>query len=339
MVTPFDADGRLDLKRAEELAVHLVELGNDGLVVSGTTGESPTTTDAEKDELLRAVVGAVGDRASIVAGAGTYDTAHSIELARAAERAGADGLLAVTPYYSRPPQAGVIAHFTAIADATGLPVMLYDIPPRSVVALERDTLRRLAAHPRIVAVKDARGQLDVGIEMAATTSLAYYSGDDPVNLPWLAVGGAGFVSVTGHLVADRLRAMVDAFDAGEHDRAAAVNASMLPLLRAMGRVGGAIFVKTALRLRGLDVGDPRLPLVPASQQDAAAIAGDLADAGLPVDPPPAAAPPADPAAPPADPAAPPAAVVGAPAVGPSGGLGPPLLGRDARPVATRSSHD
>ena len=162
MVTPFTAEGAVDLKRAQELAVHLVDLGNDGLVVNGTTGESPTTSDAEKTDVVRAVVEAVGDRATVVAGAGTYDTAHSVELARRAEQAGAHGLLVVTPYYSRPTQAGLFAHFTTVADATELPVMLYDIPPRSIVPIEVDTLRRLAEHPRILAVKDAKGDLLAG---------------------------------------------------------------------------------------------------------------------------------------------------------------------------------
>src|SRR5215213_10278955 len=165
MVTPFDAEGGLDLAKAEELASHLVDLGNDGLVVNGTTGEGPTTSDQEKSDLVRAVVGAVGDRATVVAGAGTYDTAHSVRLARAAEKAGAHGLLVVTPYYSRPPQSGLLLHFTAVADATDLPVMLYDIPPRSIVPIEGDTLRRLAEHPRIVAVKDARGDFRVATEI------------------------------------------------------------------------------------------------------------------------------------------------------------------------------
>ena len=192
MVTPFAADGELDLDTAGKLAHQLVERGCDGLVINGTTGESPTTTDAEKADLVRAVVQAVGDRAAVVAGAGTYDTAHSVELARQSARAGAHGLLVVTPYYSRPPQAGLIAHFTAVADATDLPVMLYDIPPRSVVPIERNSLYRLAQHPRIVAVKDAKGDLVVGAEMIANTDLAYYCGDDGLNLPWLSVGAVGF---------------------------------------------------------------------------------------------------------------------------------------------------
>jgi 4-hydroxy-tetrahydrodipicolinate synthase len=282
MVTPFDAEGALDLKRTEELAAHLVELGNDGLVVNGTTGEGPTTSDEEKAEVVRAVVAAVGDRATVVAGAGTYDTAHSVRLARAAEKAGAQGLLVVTPYYSRPPQAGLLQHFTAVADATELPVMLYDIPPRSVVPIALETLQRLAEHPRIVAVKDARGDLPHGVQVLASTPLAYYCGDDPVNLPWLAVGAVGVVSVTGHVVADRLRAMMDAFDAGEHERARALNASMIPVSRAMERVGGVVFAKTALQLSGLDVGEPRLPLPPADDAQVRAIAADLAAAGLPI---------------------------------------------------------
>jgi 4-hydroxy-tetrahydrodipicolinate synthase len=284
MVTPFDAEGRLDLNKAEALASHLLDLGNDGLVVNGTTGEGPTTSDREKSDLVRAVVSAVGGRATVVAGAGTYDTAHSIELARAAEKAGAHGLLVVTPYYSRPPQSGLLLHFTAIADATELPVMLYDIPPRSVIPIEMETLQRLSEHPRILAVKDARNDLRVGTEVIATTSLAYYSGDDPVNLPWLSVGAVGFVSVIGHLVADRLRELLDAFEAGEVDRARAVNASCLPITRAMGRVGGAVFSKVGLQLRGIDVGNPRLPLPPATDEQVEAVAADLRAAGVPLGP-------------------------------------------------------
>jgi 4-hydroxy-tetrahydrodipicolinate synthase len=282
MVTPFDAGGRLDLSRAEELATHLVDLGNDGLVVNGTTGEGPTTSDTEKAELVRAVVGAVGGRATVVAGAGTYDTAHSVHLAQDAEKAGAHGLLVVTPYYSRPPQAGLLEHFAAVADATALPVMLYDIPPRSVVPIEADTLRRLAEHPRIVAVKDARGDFKVATEIIATTELVYYCGDDPVNLPFLSVGAVGFVSVIGHVVADRLRVLVDAYEAGDVARARTVHAATFPVIRAMGRCGGVIFAKAALRLRGVEVGDPRLPLVPATVEQVTAIADDLAEAGVPL---------------------------------------------------------
>ena len=282
MVTPFDASGKLDLDAAQRLAAHLVDLGNDGLVVSGTTGESPTTSDTEKADLVRAVVDAVGDRATVVASVGTYDTAHSVHLASEAEQAGAHGLLVVTPYYSRPPQAGLVAHFTAIANASGLPNMLYDIPPRSVVPIEVDTLRRLAEHPRIVAVKDAKGDLLAGSQVIANTDLAYYSGDDALNLPWLSVGAVGFVSVIGHVVAGRLRRMLETYENGDVVTARTVHRGLLPVYRAQGRVGGVIFVKAALRLRGYDAGDPRLPLPPATPEQVQLIASDLSDAGVPL---------------------------------------------------------
>jgi 4-hydroxy-tetrahydrodipicolinate synthase len=280
MVTPFTAHGELDLDTAGKLAHQLVERGSDGLVVNGTTGESPTTTDNEKAELVRVVVQAVGDRAAVVAGVGTYDTAHSVELARQAAQAGAHGALVVTPYYSRPPQKGLVAHFTAIADATDLPVMLYDIPPRSVVPIARETLYRLAEHPRIVAVKDAKGDLGEGAEMIARTDLAYYCGDDALNLPWLSVGAVGLVSVIGNIVADRLRAMITAFDAGEVRTAREIHVSTLSLIRAFRMAGGVTFSKAALRLTGLGVGDPRLPQVAADPDQVAAIVAALAEAGV-----------------------------------------------------------
>jgi 4-hydroxy-tetrahydrodipicolinate synthase len=282
MVTPFTADGSLDLDTAQRLASRLVDDGCDGLVVNGTTGESPTTTDAEKADLVRAVADAVGERATVVAGASTYDTAHSVHLARAAEKAGAHGLLLVTPYYSRPSQAGLIAHFGSIADAVELPVMLYDIPPRSVVPIEPATLRRLAEHPRIVAVKDAKGDLLAGSEVLSTTDLVYYCGDDALNLPWLSVGAVGFVSVIGHLIAGRLRTMAEAFRTGDIATAQKVHIGQLPLLRAFASVGGVAFAKAALRLCGLDVGAPRLPLVAPSAEQLAAIASELASTGLEV---------------------------------------------------------
>ena len=283
MITPFDRDGGLDLDKAQELANRLVDLGHDGLVVNGTTGESPTTTESEKVDLVRAVVDAVGDRATVVSGAGSYDTAHSVRQVQLIEKAGAHGVLTVTPYYSRPPQAGVYAHFIAVADATGLPVMLYDIPPRTIVPIEVDTLRRLAEHPRIVAVKDAKGDLLAGSEVLSSTDLAYYSGDDPLNLPWLTLGAAGMVSVIGHVVGDRLRAMVDAVEADDLAAARAVHMELLPLHRAMSSIGGGvIFAKTALRLTGLDVGDPRLPLPAATTDQTAELADVLRGVGLEV---------------------------------------------------------
>jgi 4-hydroxy-tetrahydrodipicolinate synthase len=280
MVTPFAADGGLDRDTAGKLAHQLVERGCDGLVVNGTTGESPTTTDLEKAELVATVVQAVGDRAAVVAGVGTYDTAHSVQLARQAQRAGAHGLLVVTPYYSRPPQAGLLAHFTAVADATALPVMLYNIPPRSVVPIARETLYQLAGHPRIVAVKDATGDLGAGAEIIANTDLAYYCGDDALNLPWLSVGAVGFVSVIGNVVPDRLRSMMTAFDAGTVSVARQVHASTFSLIRAFCRAGGVAFGKAALRLTGIDVGEPRLPLLPAEPDQVTAIASALAEVGI-----------------------------------------------------------
>jgi 4-hydroxy-tetrahydrodipicolinate synthase len=280
MVTPFSASGELDLDAAGKLAYQLVERGCDGLVVNGTTGESPTTTDAEKAALVRAVVQAVGDRAAVVAGAGTYDTAHSVELARQAAQAGAHGLLVVTPYYSRPPQIGLVAHFTAVADSTDLPVMLYDIPSRSVVPIVRETLYRLAEHPRIVAVKDATGDLGQGAESIVNTGLAYYSGDDALNLPWLSVGAVGFVSVIGNVVPDRLRAMITAFDAGEVSTAQQIHASTLSLIRTFTMIGGVSFGKAALRLMGLDVGDPRLPQIAADPGQVTAIVSALGEVGV-----------------------------------------------------------
>ncbi|MDT7545675.1 MAG: 4-hydroxy-tetrahydrodipicolinate synthase [Actinomycetota bacterium] len=281
MVTPFKADGSLDPDRAAALAERLVDLGNEGLVISGTTGESPTTTDAEKDALLRAVVEAVGDRAHVVAGVGTYDTAHTVESARAAEKAGAAGLLVVTPYYSRPPQEGLLAHFTAVADATELPVMLYDIPVRAGVAIATETLLRLAEHPRIVANKDAKGDVFAAQQVMAGSDLAFYSGDDALNLPLLAVGAVGFVSVTGHLIADRHAAMIEAFGAGEVGKAREINDGSLPVtIGVMTRTQGAIMVKAALSLLGFPVGPLRLPLVEATAEQVEVLRTDLVAGGL-----------------------------------------------------------
>lgn len=280
MVTPFAADGSLDTAAAAKLAKHLVDGGCDGLVLSGTTGESPTTSDDEKRELLRVVLEAVGDRARIVAGAGTYDTAHSVRLAKACAAEGAHGLLVVTPYYSKPPQAGLIAHFTAVADATDLPVLLYDIPPRSVVPIEPDTLQALARHPNIVGVKDAKADLHSGGQIMAETGLAYYSGDDALNLPWLAMGATGFISVIGHLAAGQLRELLSAFNSGDVSTARKINGSVAPLCNAMSRLGGVTMSKAGLRLQGIDVGDPRLPQMPATPVQVEALAADMRAASV-----------------------------------------------------------
>jgi 4-hydroxy-tetrahydrodipicolinate synthase len=280
MVTPFGADGSLDVAATKRLATHLVDSGCDGLVISGTTGESPTTSDDEKIALLRAVLDAVGDRARVIAGASTYDTAHSVKLAKACEAEGAHGLLAVTPYYSRPPQAGLLAHFTAIADAVSLPVLLYDIPPRSVVAIEFDTIRALAAHPNIVGVKDAKGDLHGGGQIIASTGLAYYSGDDPLNLPWLAMGATGFISVISHLAAGQLRELLSAFASGDVATARKIDMSLAPLCAALQTLGGVTMVKAGLKLQGIDVGEPRLPQVPATPAQIEALAADMRAASV-----------------------------------------------------------
>ncbi|MFJ8436928.1 4-hydroxy-tetrahydrodipicolinate synthase [Kitasatospora sp. NPDC094019] len=280
MVTPFTADGGLDLDGAQRLAAHLVDSGNDGLVVNGTTGESPTTSDAEKAQLVRAVVEAVGDRAHVVAGVGTNDTHHSVDLARQAAAAGAHGLLSVTPYYSKPPQEGLYQHTVRIADATELPVMLYDIPGRSGVALSHETLVRLGEHPRIVANKDAKGDLGAASWAIARSGLAWYSGDDILNLPLLSVGAAGVVSVVGHVVAGELRAMVEAHLAGDVAKATAVHQRLLPVFTGIFRTQGVILTKAALDLLGLPAGPLRLPLIGATPEEIAQLKKDLAAGGV-----------------------------------------------------------
>ena len=280
MVTPFGPDGSLDLVGAKKVAKYLVDSGCDGLVVSGTTGESPTTTDDEKIALLEAVLEEVGDRARIIAGAGSYDTAHSVHLAKASAAAGAHGLLVVTPYYSKPPQSGLVAHFSAVADATELPNVLYDIPPRSAVAIEWDTIRALAPHPNIVAVKDAKGDLNGGAAIMAETGLAYYSGDDTLNLPWLAMGAIGFVSVWGHVAAGQLRNMLSAFNSGDIATARKIHVGLNPLGDAQNRLGGVTMSKEGLRLLGIEVGNPRLPQVPATPDQLTALAADLRAASV-----------------------------------------------------------
>ena len=282
MVTPFTEDGSVDLAGAQELAAHLVDRqSHDGLVVLGTTGEAPTVSDAEQRTLLEAVLDAVGDRAVVIAGVGTNDTAHSIENARSAERLGVHGLLVVTPYYNRPTQAGLMRHFTAVADSTDLPVLLYDIPPRSHVPIEVETLVRLAEHPRIVAVKDAKGNLGDVAWTLARTDLAYYSGEDMLNFPLLALGAVGVVSVVGHLVGPRLAELVAAVESGDLVKARAVNDSLLPVITGvMGGGQGAMMVKAALNALRLPAGPVRPPLVDATPEQVAQLRVDLAAGGI-----------------------------------------------------------
>ncbi len=267
MVTAFHDDGSVDVEGTARVAEHLVAHGNDGVVVSGTTGESPTTTTEEDGAILRAVIEAVGDRATVVAGVGTNNTAHSVELAEQAQRLGADGTLVVTPYYSKPTQDGLRAHFEAVADAADLPVMLYDIPSRSSIAIAHETYARVAEHPRIVAVKDAVGDLERGVRIMRDTGLAFYSGDDVLNLGWLTHGGAGLVSVVGHVAGERYADMVGAVDKGDLAQALEIYRELVPLVQAvMTRVQGAMAAKAALQLLGvLDNRNVRLPLVPCPE--------------------------------------------------------------------------
>ncbi|MFJ8633265.1 4-hydroxy-tetrahydrodipicolinate synthase [Streptomyces sp. NPDC093568] len=268
MITPFTASGSLDLDGAQRLADRLVGEGCDGLVLSGTTGESPTTTDAEKADLVRAVKEAVGGRASIVAGVGTADTRHTVELALAAEKAGADGLLVVTPYYSRPPQDAVEAHFREVADAAGLPLALYDIPGRTGTRIEPATVIRLAEHPRIVAVKDCSYDFLGTQKVLARTELAYYAGCDEHNLALYAVGGTGYVSTVANVVPRHLRSVLDAFDAGNTADAARRQQLATLLIELMMSAGlpGAVTAKAVLNELGLPAGPVRAPLRPADRE-------------------------------------------------------------------------
>jgi len=281
MVTPFAQDGSLDVEGAAKLASYLVdEQLNDALVVSGTTGESPTTTDAEKETLLRAVVEAVGDRARVVAGVGTNNTAHTVELAHAAEKAGADGLLVVTPYYNKPPQAGVAQHFRTVADAAGLPIMVYDIPHRAGTAIATETMCRIAEHERIVAVKDAKGDLVESSWVLSRTDLAYYAGDDAATLPLLSIGGVGLVGTSTHFTGPTAKDLIEAYERGDVATALTRHRQALPLFTGIFRAPGTMLVKAGLRARGLPAGPVRSPLVDASDAELNRLRQDAAAAGI-----------------------------------------------------------
>jgi 4-hydroxy-tetrahydrodipicolinate synthase len=281
MVTPFRPDGSLDADGAARLATYLVdEQDNDGIVVNGTTGESATTTDAEKDTVLRAVLEAVGDRARVIAGVGTNDTRHTVELARAAEKAGAHATLVVTPYYNKPPQSGLLYHFLTVADQCGLPMMVYDIPGRTGVAIETETMVRLAAHERIVAVKDAKGDLVETAWVTKRTDLAVYSGEDKLTLPFLSVGAVGVVGVPTHLFGRRTKEMIQAYETGNVARALELHHKLLPAFEGFFRTQGVILAKAALMLQGLPAGPVRPPLCDVSPAEIARLREDCADAGL-----------------------------------------------------------
>lgn len=280
MVTPFKADLSIDWEGVERLASHLEDSGHDGIVVNGTTGEAPTTSDEEKIEIIKRVKSATGGRLKIIAGAGNNETSHSVEQARMAANAGADALLVVTPYYNKPPQAGIFAHFTAMAAATDLPVMLYDIPGRTGIAIETETIVRLAENPKIVALKDAKGDLASTSWVIKRSGIPVYSGDDILNLMFLAIGGVGFVSVCGHTVGGELRRMLDHWFAGEIGKAQEIHHALLPIYSGTFRTQGAILTKAALTLLGLPGGKVRLPLVDATEEQIATLRDDLRAGGL-----------------------------------------------------------
>jgi 4-hydroxy-tetrahydrodipicolinate synthase len=282
MVTPMAADGSVDLDAAASLARHLVDHGHDGLVLNGTTGEAPTTHAPEKADLVRAVVDAVGDRALVLAGAGSNDTVHAVRMAEQAAEAGAHGLLVVTPYYSRPSQEGVYRHTVAVADATDLPVMLYDVPGRTAVRYAPETLDRLAAHERVVAVKDATGDVQAALRAIERTGLAWYSGDDGLLLPFLSVGAVGIVSMAAHLVGDEMAAVIAAHDAGDLPGALATFRRITSVVDLIcGSGNGALRSKLSLHLLGL-LPSPtmRLPHVEADASEVGAVRAALVSAGL-----------------------------------------------------------
>jgi 4-hydroxy-tetrahydrodipicolinate synthase len=280
MVTPFDKDGAIDWDGVATLATHLADHGHDAIAVNGTTGEAPTTKTSEKLEIIRVVKAAVGDRVKILTGAGDNETSYTVDQAKRCAEVGADGLLIVTPYYNKPPQAGIEAHFKAVAAATDLPIMMYDIPGRTGVEIEQDTICRLAEVKNIVALKDAKGNPASTSWVIARTGIPVYSGDDILNLPLLSVGAVGFVSVCGHTVGNELREMLDAWFAGNSARALEIHQKLLPVFTGTFRTQGAILTKAALTMMGLPGGYTRLPLVDATEAQIAQLRKDLQQGGV-----------------------------------------------------------
>lgn len=269
MVTPFNDDGSIDLESAVTLAQKLVDDGCDTILLSGTTGESPTTHQPEKNDLTAAIKEAVGDRAFILCGAGSNDTAHAVRIGVGAQEHGADGLLVVSPYYNRPSQEGLRAHVLAITEATDLPVMLYDIPGRTGLAFSDDTFDELASHPRIHAVKDATGNVEQGVDRMRRTGLEYYSGDDGLNFAWMTAGASGFISVVSHVASQHYRQMITLLDSDKVWEARELAYELRPLVQAiMGSGQGAVLAKHALHLQGI-IKTPtvRLPLMQATEEE------------------------------------------------------------------------
>ncbi len=285
MATPFREDGAVDYDRAGELARRLVDTGSTGIVVAGTTGESPTLTDEEKLQLLRVVREAVAGRAAVLAGTGTYDTAHSVHLSREAQRVGADGLLVVVPYYNRPTQEGLYRHFKTVAESTDLPVLMYNIPGRTGTNMLPETVERLSEVRNIAGIKEASGSLDQVSEIRRRTPEHFliYSGDDSLTLPYLSVGAVGIVSVASHLVGREIAEMIAHFQAGRVEEARRIHLRLFPLFRALFVAPNPVPLKAALEMAGFPVGKPRLPLVEATPKEREQIAAAMREAmGVPV---------------------------------------------------------
>jgi 4-hydroxy-tetrahydrodipicolinate synthase len=281
MVTPFSADGSIDWAGVEKLAQHLVDTGHDGIAVNGTTGEAPTTKSSEKLEIIKVVKKVVGSKIQVLSGAGDNETAYTVEQAKRSQDAGADGLLVVTPYYNKPPQAGIEAHFRAVAAATDLPIMMYDIPGRTGVEIESDTIVKLFESVKnIVALKDAKGNIAATSWVIKRCDIPVYSGDDILNLPFLSVGAVGFVSVCGHTVGLQLKAMLDAWFAGDSQKALEIHQQLLPVFTGTFRTQGAILTKAAMKLMGLPGGTTRLPLVDATEAQIEQLRKDLTAGGV-----------------------------------------------------------
>ncbi|MFM1952166.1 MAG: hypothetical protein RJA33_960 [Actinomycetota bacterium] len=281
MVTPFDKDGAIDWDGVAKLAQHLVDTGHDGIAVNGTTGEAPTTKSSEKLEIIRVVKSVVGSKIQVLSGAGDNETAYTVEQAKRSQDAGADGLLVVVPYYNKPPQAGIEAHFRAVAAATDLPIMMYDIPGRTGVEIESDTIVKLFdSVDNIVALKDAKGKLDATSWVIKRCGIPVYSGDDILNLPFLSIGAVGFVSVCGHTVGTQLKAMLDAWFAGDQAKALEIHQKLLPVFTGTFRTQGAILTKAAMNIMGLPGGTTRLPLVDATAEQIEQLRKDLTAGGV-----------------------------------------------------------
>ena len=280
MVTPFASDGSIDWDGVARLAVHLADHGHDAIAVNGTTGEAPTTKSSEKLEIIKVVKSAVGSRVKVLSGAGDNETSYTVEQAKRSADAGADGLLIVAPYYNKPPQAGIEAHFKAVAATTDLPIMMYDIPGRTGVEIESETIIRLFEVPNIVALKDAKGNLAATSDVIARCGIPVYSGDDILNLPFLSIGAVGFVSVCGHTVGNELKAMLDAWFAGDTARALEIHQKLIPVFKGTFKTQGAILTKAAMNLMGLPGGTTRLPLVDATPAQIATLREDLIAGGV-----------------------------------------------------------